>query len=128
MNTLELNPNQIITLNDYPVHSDSALSEYYKKCRLVESVPFVPVIRKEIIRKYLEANLQEEFERFESQNPVAIALDNCCAIEVVDDKFRIIKSKPNAKAYKIFWKGGKYFKEDIISKNEFESLEMLLSK
>jgi hypothetical protein len=71
MNTLELNPNQIITLNDYPVHSDSVLSEYYKKCKLGENVPFVPVIRKDIVRKYLDSNLLEEFERFERQNPIA---------------------------------------------------------
>jgi len=71
MKTIELNPNQIITLNDYPVHSDSVLSEYYKKCKLGEDVPFVPVIRKEIVRKYLDARLHEEFERFEHQNPVA---------------------------------------------------------
>ena len=71
MNTLELNPNQIITLNDYPVHSDSVLSEYYKKCKLEENVPFVPVIRKDIVRKYLDSKLLEEFKRFERQNPVA---------------------------------------------------------
>jgi hypothetical protein len=71
MKTMELNPNQIITLNDYPVYSDSVLSEYYKKCKLGEDVPFVPVIRKEIVRKYLDSNLLEEFERFEHQSPVA---------------------------------------------------------
>jgi len=71
MKTMELNPNQIITLNDYPVHSDSVLSEYYKKCKLGEDVPFVPVIRKEIVRKYLDSRLLEEFERFEHQNSVA---------------------------------------------------------
>ncbi len=70
MKTLELNPNQIITLNDYPVHSDSVLSEYYKKCKLGEDVPFVPVIRKDIVRKYLDSRLLEEFERFEHQNSV----------------------------------------------------------
>ena len=68
---MELNPNQIITLNDYPVHSDSVLSEYYKKCKLGEDVPFVPIIRKEIVRKYLDSRLLEEFERFEHQNSVA---------------------------------------------------------
>ena len=68
---MELDPNQIITLNDYPVHSDSVLGEYYKKCKLGEDVPFVPVIRKEIVRKYLDSRLLEEFERFEHQNSVA---------------------------------------------------------
>ncbi|MBU1644455.1 MAG: hypothetical protein KJ598_04830 [Nanoarchaeota archaeon] len=71
METIELTPNQIITLNDYPVYSDSVLSEYFTKCKLGEEVPFVPVIRKEVVRKYFDDKLLEEFERFEHQNPVA---------------------------------------------------------
>ena len=59
---------------------------------------------------------------------VSFALENCCAIEVIDNNFRIIKSKPDAKAYKIFWNGGKYFKEEIVSKKEFENLDFLLKK
>jgi len=71
MKTLELTHNQIITLNDYPVHSDRVLSEYFSKCKLGEKVPFVPVIRKDIIRKYFNNKLLEEFEKFERENPVA---------------------------------------------------------
>lgn len=59
---------------------------------------------------------------------VSIALENCCAIEIIDNKFRIIKSKPGAKAYKIYWKGRKYFKEEIISKKEFECLDTIINK
>ena len=44
---------------------------YYTKCKLGKNVPFVPVIRKEIVRKYLDSRLHKEFERFEHQNPVA---------------------------------------------------------
>src|SRR3989338_64484 len=71
MKTIELAPNQIITLNDYPVHSDSVLSEYFTKCKLGEEVPFVPVIRKDIVRKHFDDELFKEFERFERLNPVA---------------------------------------------------------
>src|SRR3990167_10369951 len=71
MRTLELNPDQIITLNDYPVHSDSVLSEYFTKCKMGKEVPFVPVIRKDIVKKYFDNKLLEEFERFEHQNPIA---------------------------------------------------------
>ncbi len=59
---------------------------------------------------------------------VAIAIESCCAIEVIDNKFRILKSKPNAKAYKIYWQKGKYFKEKIPFKKEFENLNKLLAK
>lgn len=71
MKTIELTSSQIITLNDYPVHSDSVLSEYFTKCKLGEKVPFVPVIRKDIVRKYFDDKLLKEFERFERQNQVA---------------------------------------------------------
>jgi hypothetical protein len=46
----------------------------------------------------------------------------------LDDMYRILKSKFHARAYKIFWKGGKYFKEEIISKKNFENLYDLLVK
>ncbi len=77
-----------------------------------------------------EKHRQNDLKRMmkTTSKTIAIALENCCAIEVIDNKFRIIKSKPNTKAYKIYWKGGKYFKEDIISKKEFESLDALLNK
>src|SRR3989344_3809612 len=71
MKTIELAPNQIITLNDYPVHSDSVLTEYFAKCKLGEEVPFVPVIRKNIVRKYFDDKLLEEFDKFERQNHAA---------------------------------------------------------
>ncbi len=53
------------------MHSDSVLSEYFSKCKLGEKLPFVPVIRKDIVRKYFDDRLLEEFERFEHQNPIA---------------------------------------------------------
>ena len=71
MKIIDLAPKQIITLNDYPVHSGSVLSEYFSKCKLGGEVPFVPVIRKEIVRKYFDDKLLKEFERFERKNPIA---------------------------------------------------------
>ena len=59
---------------------------------------------------------------------VAIALEECTALEVIDNQYRILKSKPNAKAYKIFWKNNKYCKEEILSKKEFSDLNILLKK
>ena len=44
---------------------------------------------------------------------VAIAVDNCCAIEIIDNKYRIISSKKTANAYKVYWKKGKYYEEVI---------------
>jgi len=59
---------------------------------------------------------------------VAIAIDNCCAIEILDDKYRIISSKSFANAYKVYWKGNKYYQEKIDKEKEFRLLSELLKK
>lgn len=59
---------------------------------------------------------------------VAIAIDNCCAIEIINDEYRIISSKPSAKAYKVYWKGGKYYEEIIKKEKDFKLLKDLLKK
>jgi len=59
---------------------------------------------------------------------VGIAIDNCCAIEIVNGKFRIINSKPTVKAFKTYWKGKKYVEEKIEKINEFFPLSSSLVK
>lgn len=70
MKTIELSPNQITTLNDYPVYSDTVLSKYFSKCKLGKKVPLVPVMRKNLVRKYFDNGILQEFEKFEKRNPV----------------------------------------------------------
>ncbi len=52
---------------------------------------------------------------------IAIAVENCCAIEIVDEQFRIITSKDTANAYKVFWKREKFF-ENKFNKNKWLKL------
>ncbi|MDE2038039.1 MAG: Type 1 glutamine amidotransferase-like domain-containing protein [Patescibacteria group bacterium] len=59
---------------------------------------------------------------------VAIAIDNCCAVEFVEDTYRVIASKPGAKAYKVYWKMGKYHNEEIPRRKEFASISDLLAR
>jgi len=59
---------------------------------------------------------------------ISIAIDNCCAIEIVDDKYRIICSKKSANAYKVYWKSNKYYEEVIKKEKEFKDLKDLLKK
>lgn len=59
---------------------------------------------------------------------VSIALDNCCALQVVNQQYRIISSKPTAKAYKVFWKSGTYYKQEIPASGQFAPLADLLQK
>jgi len=58
---------------------------------------------------------------------IALALDNCAAIEVVDDTYRIVVSKPGAKAYKVYKIGNKVRQEVIPIRKEFSPLEELTS-
>lgn len=64
---------------------------------------------------------------------VGISLSNCTAIEVIDDQYRIIKSKPNDNlfipyALKTYWENGELYEEEISSTEIFKSLNELLSK
>ena len=64
----------------------------------------------------------------EKTSGVAIAIDNCCAIEFINDTYRIISSKPTANAYKVYWKSGKYYEDIILKNTEFKSTSKLLKK
>lgn len=44
---------------------------------------------------------------------VAVALDNCAAIEIKNDQYRILTSKRGARAYRVYWSAGVYYKERL---------------
>lgn len=48
---------------------------------------------------------------------VSLALDDCCAIEIIDGAYRIISSKDTANAYKVFWLKGE-FNEILLRKEK----------
>lgn len=59
---------------------------------------------------------------------MGIAIDNNCAIEFLDDKFRVITSKKNAKAYKVFKKNGKVISERIPEKKELTPIATIFER
>ena len=76
-----------------------------------------------------EKDRKPDLKKMTRKTPcVAIAIDNCCAIEVIDDKYRIISSKSSANAYKVYWKANKYYEEVIKKEKEFKLLKDLLRK
>ncbi len=77
------------------------------------------------VEAYREADLKKMMKRTRG---VSIAMDNCCALEIIDDRYRIITSKPSAKAYRVYWRNGQYHKEIIPKETGFRSLNMLLDK
>lgn len=76
-----------------------------------------------------EVHRQEDLKRtMKKSHLVAIAIENCCAIEIKDNTYRIITSKKGAKAYKVYWKNSQYFQEEITQKKDFSSINDLLKK
>lgn len=64
----------------------------------------------------LEADRKPELKKMmmETQG-VSIAVDDCCALEIVGDDYRVICTKPTANVYKTYWKDGEYY-EEIVEK------------
>jgi len=76
-----------------------------------------------------EADREESLKEMMRKTPgIAIALDNCAAIEIINDTYRIVASKNTANGYRVYWKKGGYFKEKISKAKEFRSLAELLKK
>lgn len=61
-------------------------------------------------------------------NLIGLLMSNCSAIEIIDDKYRIIVSDDNAFAYKAFWSNGKYNEEKLKVTTKFLDLKDLLDK
>ena len=59
---------------------------------------------------------------------VAIALDECCALAVLDDTYRVFASVKGRNGYRTFWKDGKYVEEPLVQSPHFRPLGPLLSK
>lgn len=78
---------------------------------------------------YSKEKRKDDLKKMMRRNSgVAIAIDNYCAIEVINDKYRIINSKPSANAYKVYWRKNKYYEEVIKKEKEFKSVGDLLKK
>ena len=48
---------------------------------------------------------------------MGIAIDENCAIEFLDDKYKVITSKKSAKAFRVYKKNGKVISKEIEQKN-----------
>lgn len=58
---------------------------------------------------------------------IAIALENCTALEIIDDSYRIISSKDNKRGYKAYWIKDKYVVEALEPNEQFTPLSHLLT-
>ncbi len=73
-------------------------------------------------------------EQLKENNLVGLLLSNCSALEIIDNKYRIITSDSKwheiKKAYgiKAYWENDKFIEEKIKISNNFEDLEKLINK
>lgn len=96
----------------------------YKKLKGMGLIPLL--LSPHHIRETKRKNFLIEFMR---KTPgTALALDDYSAIEIVDNTYKIITSKPIAKAHKVFWKSGKLYYDEIPKTKIFMPLASLLSK
>ena len=77
------------------------------------------------VEKGREESLKEMMKK---NKGVAIAIDNCAALEIIDDTYRVLQTKKTANVYKVFWNKGKYFKETILVSKNLKPLSEILSK
>lgn len=72
-------------------------------------------------------------ELLRTSNQVGLSMSNCTALEIVDDKYRLITSDASyhgieAYGLKSYWENGKYLEKKIDDSDVFKPLEELLSK
>jgi len=71
MKYLELTPDEIIPINDYPIRMPDVMQDYVKRYKAGEDIPKVPVIHKDLVKPYLTEELQGIFELFFKDHPNA---------------------------------------------------------
>lgn len=73
MKIKNINPNQIITLNDYPIRNEHILKLYFRMfCKGKRSIiPPCPVIPKNLLVNNFNNKLKNLFRKFERKNPEA---------------------------------------------------------
>lgn len=58
----------------------------------------------------------------------AITIDNCAALEIIDNQYKIVTSKPRASAYVCYWEKGKYYTRSLKKVTTLRPLQELLSR
>ena len=77
--------------------------------------------------------LENVQDLLKTSDQIGLSMSNCCALEIIDDEYRLITSDASyhgIKAYglKSYWENGVYLKETIDDSLEFKPLSELLSK
>lgn len=72
---------------------------------------------------------RKNFSNFmKKYSAVGIAIDNHCAIEFIDGKYKVLTAKKDRKAYRVFKKRGKVIIEEIPKKKNYMPTSLLYKK
>lgn len=101
------------------------------KCNKIEGLGFVDMYVSPHCNK--EGKRESEVNSLKYIDKVGLSLSNCCAIEIIDDKYRILKSKPSDEnfipyALKTYWLEDQCFTKKLKNEIYFNDLNELLSK
>lgn len=89
---------------------------------LIEGLDIIKAINSVHYNEKSEEKIKEFYEVIKGENMTGIALENGIAIECIDDKYRIIKSIENAKAYRV-----RYINDEFITEELKENVEFSLN-
>lgn len=81
-----------------------------------------------------EGRYESTKDQLKTNKKIGLMLSNCSAIEIVNDKYKIISNSCNYRNFekgyvlKCYWKNNKYYEEKLESSDEYKMLSELLSK
>lgn len=80
-----------------------------------------------------DGRLESTKEMLKDKNLIGISISNCSAIEIIDNKYRLITSKgqfhkEEAYGLKVYWKDNEFIIEKIDKSENFKNLNELISK
>lgn len=87
----------------------------------VTGLGFVPVL---FCPHYdIEGARQEDLKRMmKTTKGVAIGFENCTSLQIKGNKYKVLKSKDNVRAWKCYWTKGKYIKHELKEQGLLEEL------
>ena len=80
---------------------------------LIQGLGFINAINCVHYNRKDETDKKKFYDVIQNKNMMGIALDDCVALEVIDNEFKIIKNNENAKANKIYFDGEKFIEEEL---------------
>lgn len=120
-----LSAGAICWFNEGYSDSDTISAGEKKTYSIVKALGFIPLI---YCPHYFEEDRELNFDRMILEhNKLGLAATDNCAIDIKNDQFRIVKSKDDAKAFKIYKKDNELIKKEL-NNSEYLNIDFLYKK